>query len=144
MADSIHPWPISLPKPLVDGFSDGGDDGVLRSQFDAGPSKIRPKYTGKPTDSIGLKLMLSKAQKQTLDDFYWVTLNRVRLFYFPDYTRPLEDQANIAIHRFSARPTFEANQVGWLFVATLQFERMTQVQGHFLLDVSNGTQGLST
>lgn len=142
MADTYHAWPSSLGHPLVDGYSESGEDGVLRSQFDAGPSKIRRKYSGRPPATVVGELVLTKAGMQVLDDFYWITLNVVGLFHWADHRRPL-DSENVAVYRFAARPSYTPI-APHLWRAALQLERVTSVDGSFLLNFSNGDQGLTT
>lgn len=140
----IHQWPVSLHHPLIDGYSEGGEDGVLRSQFDAGPSKIRRKYSGRPPAAVAFTVPVTRAGMQVLDDFYWITLNVVGLFYWQDHRRPIEDEENVAVYRFVARPSYTPGRSGTVWRAALQLERVTSVDGSFLLNFSNGDQGLTT
>lgn len=143
MADNtIYEWPEGLPDPLIDSYSDEGEDAVLRSNFDAGPSKIRPRYSGKPPRAVSMSFVMNQAQRQIIDDFYYVTLNRIGLFNYKDFT--LDDApSNVTIYRFTGVPKYRP-YTRQLWEVTLPLERLTEAQGEFLLDFSNGTQGLTT
>ncbi|MCD7096933.1 hypothetical protein [Stenotrophomonas sp. MMGLT7] len=131
------PWfPASLPPPLVDGYNESGDDGVLRSDFDGG-TKTRPRVTGVPPTEVACVLACSQAQKQIIEDFYYVTVGRNGRFWWPDFTKPLNAQ-NVGVYSFSGRPTFSAKQPA-RFRASLPLLRHNRVSGVFLLDFYDET-----
>lgn len=78
-------WPASLPQsPLMQGYSEITKDTVLRSGMDYGPDKTRNTVTGVIT-LIKMRMIMTKAQTDTLDTFYHTTLNRVGTV---DFTHP--------------------------------------------------------
>jgi hypothetical protein len=67
-------WPASLPQALLyEGAQEKAPNEVVRTQMDAGPPKVRRRFTAGVRGFPG-QLSLTKAQVQTLDDFYLVTL----------------------------------------------------------------------
>lgn len=67
-------WPQSLPQVLLlDGYQEEPPNLVMRTEMDAGPAKVRRRFTAGERPIIGA-LHLTKAQVQTLDDFYLITL----------------------------------------------------------------------
>jgi hypothetical protein len=65
-------WPNTLPAPLLDSFSESPPDNILRTSMDKGPDKVRRRTTA-DVRPVAFSLMLTKAELQTLDDFYVVT-----------------------------------------------------------------------
>jgi hypothetical protein len=131
MADDLPWFPISLPPPLVDGYDESGDDGVLRSEFDGG-TKTRSKDVAPPPLEVSATLHCRQVHKAVLQDFWRITLRRNGRFYWPDYTQPLNAQ-NVAVYSFAARPSFTATH--WdRFSASLSLYRHREVNGVFLLD----------
>jgi hypothetical protein len=89
-----------------------------------------------------MSLILRGAGVQTLENFYWITLNQVSSFYWPDYKKPLWAD-NVGVYRFLSAPNIEA--VGpRFFQANLQLERMARVNGHFLLNIKEEDNYLAT
>lgn len=140
MAEIFY-WPESVGCPLAGGYSEGGDDGVIRTQMQSGPQKARPRVSAVPATIAG-SFIVSSAGKQTLEDFYFITLNRTSRFYWPDYSKPLT-QDNIGVYRFMARPTFDHVSAEW-WRATVSLERLNTVNGHFLLNIRDETTYLTT
>jgi hypothetical protein len=67
-------WPVTLPDiPLVEGFSESAPDVTIRTQMDAGPARVRPRYTAGVRPVVG-KISCTKAQVETLDVFHVTTL----------------------------------------------------------------------
>ena len=66
-------WPSTLPQiPLENGFSESPPDTTIRTKMDAGPAKIRRRFTAN-VRPISLSFILRKAQIATLDTFYTTT-----------------------------------------------------------------------
>lgn len=66
-------WPASLPQqPLYDGYQEQAPNLVIRSQMDAGPPKIRQRFTA-GIRTFAMRLALTKAQVATLDTFFVTT-----------------------------------------------------------------------
>lgn len=131
MAD--HTWPESLPCFLVRGYSrGGGDDGVLRSQFDAG-SKSRPRWTAPPAEPMSAQIRCTPAQLQTLLDFWAITLRRALPFKHVDPENGAE-----FILRFTGRPERQPTNSGRAFYVTLPLEVISTTPGAFPLTDGGG------
>jgi hypothetical protein len=63
-------WPLTLPQ-LVDqqGYTESPPNIVIKSSVDAGPAKIRRRFTSGPRP-INCGMILSAAEIEILDDFY--------------------------------------------------------------------------
>jgi len=69
-------WPVTLPTiPLVAGYSESPPDTLIRTQMDAGPARVRPRYTG-GVRPIMAAISCTKAQVEVLDVFYVTTLQQ--------------------------------------------------------------------
>jgi hypothetical protein len=66
-------WPAALPEFNADGFSEAWQDGVVRTQMDAGPAFQRRRYTATPR-YVTTTLYLTSAQIETLRTFFRDTL----------------------------------------------------------------------
>lgn len=135
-------WPESLGCPQVSGYNESSpNDGLIRTTMQSGPQKVR-KRVSSVTTTVDFNLILRGAGVQTLENFYWITLNQVRSFYWPDYKKPMWDD-NVGVYRFLSPPVIQA-MGGDIFQATLQVERMAFVNGHFLLNIRETDNYLST
>jgi len=66
-------WPSTLPAlPLRSGFSESPPDTTIRTSMDAGPAKIRRRFTAN-VRPISVSYLLSSAQIGYLDTFYVTT-----------------------------------------------------------------------
>lgn len=134
----IYPWPsTSIPCPLVDGYVDAGDDGVIRTTVQSGPQRARARVSAVPAQVTAV-VMVRRAGMQVLEDFYFLTLRRVGRFYWRDFRKPAADD-NVAVYRFAARPSYAPTSSPEFWKATMQLERLTTVNGHFLLDFYDDT-----
>ena len=78
-------WPATLPPPQADTSAAYGAPGnVLESSMDAGPPKVRRRYTGAEL-LFGCTLKLTQAQHATLEQFYYTTLQQVLPFDWLDF-----------------------------------------------------------
>jgi hypothetical protein len=66
-------WPVSLPKPLFDGYTEGMADNRLRSRTDIGPPKVRRRTTAN-IRPIRFSMVMSDAQLVTFKNFINVTI----------------------------------------------------------------------
>lgn len=62
-------WPLTLPAPAINTFSESPPDNTMRSSTDKGPAKTRRRTTAN-VRPVSFTLNLTDAQAQTLDDFY--------------------------------------------------------------------------
>lgn len=94
-------WPTSLPAGLINTLSESPPDNVLRTSMDRGPAKLR-RTTTTNIRPIAFSMILTKAQTQTIDDFYTTTtFSGAEAF---DYTHPRTGVACSA--RFVAPPSY--------------------------------------
>lgn len=139
---NIYQWPESLGCPQQSGYSEStASTSVIKTSMQAGPQKMRRRVSYSPSQ-VSMNLIVRPAGVQTLDDFYWITLNEVGNFYWHDYRKPLY-QDNVSVYRFIDPPSYEAIGAK-LWKANLQLERMTTVNGHFLLNIRETENYLST
>lgn len=67
-------WPLALDtKPLRSGYSDSFPDMLIRTQMDAGPAKIRRRYTA-AIRPIQMSFEMTKVEVDILEAFYVTTL----------------------------------------------------------------------
>ena len=67
-------WPATLPQNFkADGYSETGDEVVVRTEMDAGPPKVRRRHTAKTT-LLGGRMILTKTQVATLESFLILTV----------------------------------------------------------------------
>lgn len=63
-------WPVSLPQVLMlDGLNAKRNSAVVRTQMDAGPQKVRRRYTVSTKTFTG-SIIVTEAQRVTLESFY--------------------------------------------------------------------------
>jgi len=79
-------WPTSLPDyPLIDGYAEKPQDQTIRTQMEAGPDKVRRRFTAGVRE-FSVKWTLTTAQVSTLDTFFHSTLDGGALQF--DMTHP--------------------------------------------------------
>lgn len=67
-------WPTSLPQIAIgDEFEESAPSILLRTEMDAGPPKVRPKYTAE-IKHFRVSLILTTAQVATLETFFTSTI----------------------------------------------------------------------
>ena len=110
-------WPIQLPQsPLIRGYNKTKLDSRLITNVDAGPPKVRNRFTAVPAN-IRLNLVIDKEQMQVLENFYYDTLeNGTELFDWVD-PRTLD----LKTYRFLA-PYSETPISGDLYDVVLELE----------------------
>jgi len=94
-------WPSSLPDYMEIGLEDTRQQGFLRSEVDAGPSKQRKRFTT-TTRILRGTMLLTAAQRSTFETFYTTTINEGADEF--DMLDPL-DATSVAC-RFVSPPTF--------------------------------------
>ena len=63
-------WPSTLPqKPLSSGYQEVPPDNTVRTEMDAGPAKVRRRFTANVRKMI-MKFELDLSQVDTLDSFF--------------------------------------------------------------------------
>ena len=70
----MNVWPATLPQRMdVDGYQESLGDGRLRSQSDAGPAKVRRRFSAVPRP-LSVSTELTSAQLATFKTFVVTTL----------------------------------------------------------------------
>jgi len=62
-------WPAELPTAPQFGWSETPGDGLVRTETDAGPAKVRRRFTSSPA-SFSVQFVLTKTQATRLLSFY--------------------------------------------------------------------------
>ncbi|MBT6048967.1 MAG: hypothetical protein HOG49_19385 [Candidatus Scalindua sp.] len=95
-------YPASLPQaPLVQGFSDQRQAGMIRSEMETGAPKTRKRFTA-ALRILTFPTILNGTQRATFDTFYITTINEgTDEFTIPD---PV-DAATITV-KFKSPPEF--------------------------------------
>src|SRR5437870_11881029 len=93
-------WPASLPQTVfADGYKEEFPMNALRTQMDAGPPKMRRRYTAAFRPFTGTEIFTT-AQVATLDTFFVTTLQGGALAF--DWSHPRTGAA--ASVRFTKPP----------------------------------------
>lgn len=68
-------WPATLPPyPLVEDYAESPPNTMLRTEMDAGPAKMRQRYTAAPRPITGSVVLRSKLELEDFDTFFVTTL----------------------------------------------------------------------
>ena len=112
-------WPSSLPDyVLQQGHSEALANVTNRSQMDAGPAKVRRRFTAGPR-TVNAIVRLTTAQTQTLDTFHETTLVGGSLAF--DWVLPRTQ--TVTSFRFMSPPEYRPVGPG-IWDATLKLEAM--------------------
>ena len=115
MANAV--WPSALPqRVLAPGYDEQPPELTLRTPMDAGPAKVRRRFTAGPRP-IRASVRLSMAQRQALDDFFVTVLAGGALPF--DWSHPVTSAS--ATFRFRSPPRITA-RTATLFDAALDLE----------------------
>lgn len=113
-------WPGTLPViPLVAGYKESPPDVLIRTQMDAGPARVRPRYTAGVRPIIG-EIVCTPTQVATLDTFYVTTLLQGSLPF--DWISG-RTGATVA-YRFVKPPTYQPDGSKELWLVKLELEMM--------------------
>jgi len=111
-------WPASLPQePLAQGFSEQAPNTLLRSQMEAGPPKVRRRFTA-GIRNIECQVRLTPAQVDLLDTFFDATIAGGALPF--DWKHPRNGTA--VTFRFVEPPSYTPVARGTLWQASLRLE----------------------
>lgn len=109
-------WPATLPSsPLADGFNEQPPNLAIRTDMDAGPAKVRRRFTA-GVRPMTVMFLLTKAQVATLDEFYTSTLSGGTIRF--DWTHPRTGSA--VEFRFTAPPEYRADSDLWQVTMSLE------------------------
>ena len=111
-------WPTSLPqRPLAQGYSERAAATVIRTAMEAGPPKVRRRYTA-GIRRFELQLRLTPSEADTLDAFYDDTMMGGSLPF--DWQHPRTGAA--VAYRFVEPPAYTPAAGGQLWTASLRLE----------------------
>ncbi|MGE0256916.1 MAG: hypothetical protein AB7N54_20005 [Alphaproteobacteria bacterium] len=110
-------WPDTLPQDvLLDGYDEAFPDVMLRTQMDAGPAKVRRRFTAAVVP-MQVTVPLTRTQVATLATFFNDTLEGGTLPF--DWVHPRTQDA--ATFRFTAPPKPRPqSSMAWLAVLQLE------------------------
>jgi len=116
MADIF--WPEGLPNTLLmEGLAGKRSSNVIRTQMDAGPKKVRRRYTASTKYFTG-KLLLDAGQLSELEQFYRAVLaDGVLRFNFID-------PQTLETGEFRFTEDYSENSTNGMFEVTLSLERL--------------------
>ncbi len=113
-------WPWSLPqRPLAQGFNERAPDTAIRTQMEAGPPKVRRRFTA-GIRTMDMQLRVDADQVATLDTFYDATLAGGTLRF--DWLHPRTGGA--LTYRFVEPPSYTPVARGRVWTATLKLESL--------------------
>lgn len=81
-------WPVSLPQKQFIGLSEQREDARVRTEMDAGPAKMRRRFTA-ASRLFSIPIALDGQQRQDFDTFYITTLQEGVLSF--DWEDPVND-----------------------------------------------------
>ena len=111
-------WPSTLPQLVAaQGYQESPPDTTLRSEMDAGPAKVRRRFSA-GVRPLSVQLDLTAAEVETLDDFYRGDLQDGALAF--DWVHP-RTQAAVAL-RFLRPPAYRPLGSDAAWQAALQLE----------------------
>lgn len=105
-------WPTTI-KVTRENYSETTPDRVVRSSMDVGPQKLR-RRSSLAVRNISLRLFLTTALVDTLDDFYLA--NDALVFNFTD-----PRTGDVKRTRFVERPTYTSNETMWDVSVKLEY-----------------------
>jgi hypothetical protein len=109
-------WPATLPQQLEqDGYSEDLPNGVIRTNMDAGPAKVRKRYTAAVKPVSG-QLVLTLTQVGILQAFFEDDCD----YGASTFTWVHPSTGVAATCRFTSPPRLSARDGNW--VATVSFE----------------------
>ena len=119
---ALASWPASLPRgdrALVQGYQEQWDGGVIRSEMETGPARLRRRTTA-VAQPLSVTFAMDSDQVDTFKTFFLTTLSGgTEPFYF---RRPREGQTEIA--RFRAPPQITPMGSGELWQVSFTVEIM--------------------
>lgn len=111
-------WPNTLPQlPEADGYSEKMNTGVIRTDMDTGPAKVRRRFTAVTAD-LTVKFAITQAQSGIFDAWFVGTLYGGAITF--EWTNPRTNTSET--FRIKGEPSY-SNQDTQLFL-TLQLEKM--------------------
>lgn len=111
-------WPEELPQVLIlDGLSAEKQNNVIRTQMDAGPEKIRRRYTV-ATKNFNGQIVLTEAQRRILEYWYDNDIASGALRFL------MKDPQTLNLSQFRFREKYKEESLNGLWKITLSLEKM--------------------
>lgn len=111
-------WPSKLPLVLrLDGLTGQKENNVVRTQMDAGPAKVRRRYTVSSKRFDG-SIIVTEAQREILEYFYDHTLGSGALRFV------MRDPQTLILSEFRFREVYREESMDGLWKITLPLEKM--------------------
>jgi len=107
-------WPLGLPQTaLIEGYSENSEDVILKQNMDVGPDFRRRKQT-RARNYISCSVILTEAQKGTLETFYDVTLmdGLLSFEWSPDGSSPTKTVHFVSPPVYRKQPNARGYEVG--------------------------------
>lgn len=115
---AVPNWHTDLPQTLfVSGYSQTYPNVAIKSEMDAGPAKVRRRFTA-GVEPVSGTMIMTAAQLATLDTFYNTTLLGGALRF--SWTKPPAHSAACEM-RFTEPPTWTAIDPG-MYEVNMSFE----------------------
>lgn len=95
-------WPATLPCLQMSGASYTPQDNLIRSEVAAGVAKVRRRFSA-VAETFSARVLVNKAQVETLDTFVKVTLKDALPFDMKNYRLPGYPTRS---YRFVRRPSY--------------------------------------
>lgn len=111
-------WPSDLPRVLrVEGLGGRKKTAKVRTEMDAGPAKVRQRYTVATKEFTG-SIMLTEAQRTRLDDFYTNVLGNGALRFV------MRDPQTLEPAEFRFIDDYDEKACDGLWEVTMNLEKM--------------------
>lgn len=96
-------WPVTLPQILLlNGYAEAPANTALRTTMDAGPAKVRRRFTAGVRPISG-QILVTGVQLETLKTFYNITIQSGALRF--NWVEPLDGVTSVEM-RFTAEPNW--------------------------------------
>ena len=113
-------WPSTLPQePIKEGYTETAPNTLIRTNMDAGPAKIRRRYTA-GVRTFNMDLFLTTAQVEILDIFYMTTTKGGS----EQWTWKNPRTAAVANFRFVSEPTYKHEPYKDYYKVSLHLEQL--------------------
>lgn len=111
-------WPGDLPRVLrLDGLNAKKKSAVVRTEMDAGPAKVRQRYTVATKDFSG-SIVVNSVQRQLLEDFYTNILGNGVLRFV------MKDPQTLEQAEFRFLDDYDEESLDGLWKITMRLEKM--------------------
>lgn len=110
-------WPSILPSPLKDGYEIRPQDGILRTEMEAGPARQRREYTQVPT-RIPVKWLFTSTEYAVFESWYLHEAKEGSEWFEVELLGGL----GLSLHEARLTRMFQAKPIGVVWEVTAEFE----------------------